>query len=114
MIDHELLARLRLEPLDRKKHDRAAFSCGEPRVDKFLTDFAAGQQDNDFTRVTVCCLDSAVAVIGYYAMNAHSIDISSLPEGIRKKLPKYPTVGALYLSVLAFILTSNRKVLANT
>jgi ribosomal protein S18 acetylase RimI-like enzyme len=94
------LARVRIEPLDRKKHDRAAFSCGVDRVDNFLKKTAARQQDDDHTRVSVACLDSSDAIVGYYALNAHAIDVSTLPEADRTRLPSYPTISAIYLSIV--------------
>jgi ribosomal protein S18 acetylase RimI-like enzyme len=100
MIDRALLARLRIEPLDRKKHDRAAFSCGVERVDNFLKKTATRQQDHGHTRVSVACLDASDTVIGYYALNAHAIDASTLLEADRKKLPSYPTISAIYLSIV--------------
>ena len=65
MIDRAFLARIRIEPLDRNKHDRAAFSCGEERVDNFLKKTATRQQDEGHTRVNVACLDDGNVVIGY-------------------------------------------------
>jgi ribosomal protein S18 acetylase RimI-like enzyme len=98
MIDLALLARVRIEPLDRSKHDRAVFSCGDDRLDNFLKNTAARQHEDDLTRVNVCCLDDANLVIGYYALNSHFIDAATLPEADRKKLPSYPTIPAIYLS----------------
>ncbi|QUS37985.1 GNAT family N-acetyltransferase [Tardiphaga alba] len=102
MIDRAFLARLRIEPLDRSRHERAGFHCGVDRVDNFLTNTAARQQDNDLTRVYVACLDQSDAVIGYYALNAHAIDAASLPQAMAKKLPNYPTIAAIYLSIIGF------------
>lgn len=102
MIDSAFLARLRIEPLDRDKHDRAAFGSGVDRVDNFLHKTAARQQDADHTRVYVACLDDENDVIGYYALNSHSIDVTTLPDDKRKSLPRYPTISAIYLSVIGF------------
>lgn len=102
MIDRAFLARLRIEPLDRTTHDRAAFRCGVDRIDNFLQKTAARQQDADHTRVYVACLDATNGVVGYYALNSHSIDVTTLPEEIRSKLPSYPTISAIYLSVIGF------------
>jgi ribosomal protein S18 acetylase RimI-like enzyme len=102
MIDRAFLARLRIEPLDRNKHNRAAFSSGVDRVDNFLHKTAARQQDADHTRVYVACLDDGNEVVGYYALNSHAIDITLLPEDKRKSLPRYPTISAIYLSVVGF------------
>src|SRR5258708_39985574 len=101
-IDRAFLARLRIEPLDRSLHDRGAFSAGVARVDNFLKNNSGSQQDNDLTRVYVACLDDQVEVIGYYAVNSHAIDINNLPEPVREKLPRYPTIPAIYLSMIGF------------
>jgi ribosomal protein S18 acetylase RimI-like enzyme len=102
MIDRAFLARLRIEQFDRNKHDRAGFRCGVDRVDNFLAINAARQQDADHTRVYVACLDQAVAVCGYYALNAHAIEVASLPVSMVKRLPSYPTISAIYLSIIGF------------
>jgi ribosomal protein S18 acetylase RimI-like enzyme len=100
MTDRAFLARVHFEPLDRNAHDRAAFSCGEERVNNFLQKTAARQQDRDHTRVYVACLDDQQSVIGFYALNSHSIDVHTLPEEQREKLPNYPQISSIYLSVV--------------
>lgn len=50
MIDEEWLARLLIEPLDRHKYDRAAFSCGHDRIDNFLKTLATQQADKDVAK----------------------------------------------------------------
>ena len=100
MIDLTLLARIRIEPLDRNTHDRAAFSCGEPRIDNYISKSAANHQADHITRVRVGCLDTTYDVIAFYALNAHSIDVTTLPQNLQKKLPRFPSVPAVYLSML--------------
>ena len=100
MTDTALLKRLKIEPLDRNIHDRAAFSCGEQRIDNFLKTNAAGQQDQGVTKAYVIVEPPEKRVLGFYAMNAHSIDATVIPEDLRKKLPKYPTFGAIYISMI--------------
>lgn len=102
MIDRAYLARLRIESLDRSRHDRAAFRSGVDRVDNFLHRTAARQQDDDHTRVYVACLDDRVEVIGYYALNSHAIEVTTLADDRRKQLPNYPTISAIYLSMVGF------------
>lgn len=99
MIDLAFLARVRIEPLDRN-HDRAAFTCGDDRLDNFIRRTAARQQEQDIARVFVGCLDATPLVIAYYALNSHFIDVTTLPEADRKKLPAYDTIPAIYLSKL--------------
>lgn len=109
MIDRPFLARLRIEPLDRSRHDRTGFRCGVDRVDNFLASTAARQQDADLTRVYVACLDQSDAVVGYYALNAHAIEAASLPQAMAKKLPNYATIAAIYLSIIGFHIDQQGK-----
>jgi ribosomal protein S18 acetylase RimI-like enzyme len=100
MTNLAFLRRVRIEPFDRNQHDRAAFSCGETRIDNFLQKSGSKRQDQNFSRVFVACLDTLNTVTGFYSLNAHAIDVSSLPEDVKKKLPQYPTVPAVYLSMI--------------
>ena len=101
MIDLEFLARLTIEPLDRQKHDRAVFSCGVASIDNYIAKSAAKHQDENVTRVRVACIDATLVIAGFYALNSHAIDVTSLPEAERKRLPHYPTTPAVYLSMIA-------------
>ncbi len=100
MTDRAFLRRICIEPFDRDKHDRTAFSCGEPRIDNYIQRSTSKRQDQNFSRVFVACLDDSDPVIGFYSLNAHAIDVSSLPEASKKKLPQYPAVPAVYLSMI--------------
>jgi ribosomal protein S18 acetylase RimI-like enzyme len=102
MIDSAFLARLRIEPLDRKRHDRTALRCGVDRIDNFLQKTAARLQDDDHSRVYVACLDDRHEIVGFYALNAYAIEITSLPDALRKGLPSYPAISSIYLSMLGF------------
>jgi GNAT superfamily N-acetyltransferase len=99
MTDLAFLKRARIEPLDHT-HDRAAFTCGDAPLDNFLKNSATKQQQADIARVYISCLDAEFVAIGYYALNSHFIDATTLPEKDRKKLPSYPTMPAIYLSKL--------------
>lgn len=98
--DEAWLVRLLIEPLDRKKHDRAAFSCGEIRIDNFLKNPAAKHADNDFSKTYVAVEPPSGEIAGYYTLGPHAIAVSSLPEKDRKRLPGHPTIGAFYLSMI--------------
>ena len=100
MVDSDLLARIRVEPLDRRKHDRVAFTCGASTLDNYLKNTAARQQDEDMTRVRFGRLDDSKDVICFHAMNAHSLDISSLDEPFRKRFPRYDAIPSIYISMI--------------
>lgn len=101
ILDGALLGRLRVEPLDRRKHERSAFTCGVGRVDNFLRNTATRQQDQDVTRVYVACATESTAVVGFYALNAHAINAATLGEPLRRRLPNYDALPAIYLSMIA-------------
>lgn len=99
--DEAWLSRLMIEPLDRTKHDRAAFSCGVTRIDNFLKYNAVKQAHEDFTKTYVVVEPPSNRVLGYYALCPHAVDIRSLPENDQKKMPRFPTTSAIYLSIIA-------------
>jgi ribosomal protein S18 acetylase RimI-like enzyme len=107
--DGTWLSCLKIEPLDRRKHDRAAFSCGVDRIDNFLKSTAAKQADEDFTKVYVAVEPPSNNILGYYSLSAHSIDIQSLPEHDRKRMPRYSTIPAIYLSTIAVHVSVQRR-----
>ena len=90
-----------IEPLDPAKHDRAAFSCGVGRLDNFLKRTARKQQAGDFTRIWVATDSKQVAILGYYALNAHFIEGSDLPARLTKDAPRSSCIPTVYLSMIA-------------
>lgn len=100
--DLHYLRTLTIEPLDPKKHDRAAFSSGIARIDNFLKLSAKKQQADDHTRVRVA-LEPDGTVVGYYALNSHSLDLpetAELPKRLRRNAPRHGAVPAAYLSMV--------------
>jgi hypothetical protein len=68
-------------------HDRSGFSCGKPSLDEFLKKFAGQYDRRDFARTNVAVLPPEPTVQGYYTLLGGSLDLSELPETVRKKLP---------------------------
>ncbi|MBT6406729.1 MAG: GNAT family N-acetyltransferase, partial [Rhodospirillaceae bacterium] len=84
-----------IEPLG-KKHNRAAFSCGTDELDTYLQRQASQDTKRRIARIFV--IRSAAddqTILGYYTLSALSIDLSSLPSDLVKKLPKHPLPAAL-------------------
>ena len=71
-------------------HDRSGFSCGKPPLDEFLKKFAGQYDRRDFARTYVAVSPPDPAVQGYYTLSGGSLDLSELPEAVRKKLPHHP------------------------
>ena len=94
--------RVTIEPLDPATHDRSAFSCGVSRLDNFLKRTARKQQASDFTRVWVAVEGGQNTILGYYAMNAHSLEgEEGLPRSLTRHAPRSGGIPAVYLSMIA-------------
>ena len=93
--------RLCIEPFDPKRHDRSTFSCGTNRLDNFLKRTAKKHQAGGFTRVWVATDGCERRVLGYYALNAHSLEAVDLPEALVRKAPRFGGIPAVYLSMIA-------------
>ena len=83
-----------IEPLG-KRHDRAAFSCGLPELDRYLARQAGQDVRRRIARVFVCTAEASDTVLGFYTLSALAIDLSSLPEELSRKLPRHPVPCAL-------------------
>jgi len=77
---------MRLERLDRK-HPRAKFRCGEPKVDQWLATKALQHQEKNLS-VTRVLLDFGGGIAGYYTLATGQIDFGELPAEVRKTLPR--------------------------
>jgi predicted GNAT family N-acyltransferase len=86
--------------LDSKVHDRAAFSCGAPELDRYIREHASQDVKRDVARVFVAVQAGAPTVCGYYSLSAASFQRDSLPANQAKRLPRYP-VPAVLLGRLA-------------
>ena len=90
-----------IEPLDPDRHDRASFSCGAARLDNFLKRTARKHHAGDFTRVWVATDGRSPPVLGFYALNAHSLEGDDLPKGLTRDAPRHGAIPAVYLSMIA-------------
>ena len=87
-------------PLDAS-HPRRSFSCGVPVLDRYLHE-RAGQDIRKYYAALFVALDVSVGkIIGYYTLSNTSIDLTDIPEPMRKTLPKYSEVPAIRLGRLA-------------
>lgn len=92
--------KLVIEPLDPSKHDRAAFSCGVSQVDNFIKKTANKLTKADNLRVWVLTAEDEKSIIGFYAINAHSIYYDELPEKFARNRPGHGAIPAAYISMV--------------
>lgn len=89
-----------IELLDPNGHDRAAFSCGITQVDNFFKKTANKLSKADNLRVYVMTEDDGTTVIGFYAINSHSISYRDLPEKYARARPGHGNIPAAYISMV--------------
>lgn len=99
MTDSKANAKCIIEPLDPSKHDRAAFSCGIDQVDNFFKHTANKLARAGNLRVHVLTGPDG-SIVGFYALNAHSIHYADLPEKFKRDRPGHGTIPAAYISMI--------------
>lgn len=82
------------------RHDRAAFTCGQPTLDTFLRSLVTQYEKRRLGRTFIAIEPNQDRVAGFYTLAAGTLDLSSLPEKERKKLPKHP-IPTIHLGRLA-------------
>lgn len=90
-----------IELLNKKQHDIADFSCGVKELDIYLKVRAGQESKKKITAVYAIHERGAEKVIGYYTLSSYSIELTSLPIEVTKKLPKYPLLPASLIGRLA-------------
>ena len=108
MTDPAGAARIVIEPLDPARHDRAGFSCGIAQVDNFFKKTANKLARADNVRVFVM-VDAFGAVIGFHALNAHSVHYQDLPGRFEKSRPGHGVIPAAYISMIGVDSRFQRK-----
>jgi ribosomal protein S18 acetylase RimI-like enzyme len=89
-----------IEPLDASRHDRESFSSGVSQCDNFIRLTAGKLSKAGHTRVFVMTPDSR-KIVGYYALNAHSIDYSELPSQFARDRPASGAIPAAFIAMIA-------------
>jgi hypothetical protein len=83
---------LRFEPPDKKKHDRAAFSCEQESLDRYLKEHATQEVKKRVAAVYVLTPDGKT-IAGYYTLSQYAIEAGELKarawyDSIRPELGK--------------------------
>ena len=73
-------------PLNKKGHDRKGFDCGVDALNSYLRMMANQQDKKDNTRTFVLeDINKPKGIIGYYTLTMTSLDLSVLPDQLKKK-----------------------------
>lgn len=89
------------EPLGNQ-HDRMQFDCGVSVLNDYLAKYAKQDVKRKAAAVFVLVNRSEPKrIIGFYTLCATSVELSELPDGLTKKLPRYPAIPAILVGRLA-------------
>jgi ribosomal protein S18 acetylase RimI-like enzyme len=88
-----------IEPFDPEKHDRTAFSCGVEQVDNFFKKTANKLAKADNLRLWVMTTEDG-DLVGFYGVNAHSVDYQDLPAKYARTRPGHGSIPAAYISMI--------------
>ncbi|MHB8418965.1 MAG: GNAT family N-acetyltransferase [Myxococcales bacterium] len=84
-----------IEPLERR-HDRRAFSCGEPSLDDWFRHRASQDARRDLAQVFVA-IDEQLGLVGFYSLSAFALEL----EDLAQRLPRYDAIPAALIGRLA-------------
>lgn len=91
--------RFQIEPFDPEKHDRDRFICGVDQVDNYFKKTAKKLMEAGNTSVYVM-VGPEGDVAGFYAMNAHAVHYSDLPDRYKRTAPGHGSIPAVYISMI--------------
>src|SRR5690242_4066480 len=86
----------------QNSQNRAAFSCGNASLDRYLKEQA--EQDLQCGCAAPFVLvpeHGSPTILGYYTLSSYGIDVGQLPADVAKRLPRYPLIPATLLGRLA-------------
>ena len=73
-----------------KRHDRAAFDCGDPDLNLYLQKFARQNHESGGAKCFIAAPSDAPArVLGFYTLSPASIEYSRTPALAKKGLARY-------------------------
>ena len=89
-----------IEPLG--DHDRAAFSCGNPVLDRYLREQASQDLKRGLASIfIVTAKDDPKTILAYYTLSSRELKLEQLPPEMAKKAGKYGRVGVTLLGRMA-------------
>lgn len=88
----------RIEALS--SHDRSAFCCGNDRIDRYFRETVTQDVKRGFAKCFVAVETETDKLAGFYTLTSNSIPLTQIPDDLKKKLPRYPTVPVVLISWL--------------
>jgi GNAT superfamily N-acetyltransferase len=84
----------------RKDHERASFRCGSAALDEHLHRYARQNERAGIARTFVAVAPPSQRIVGYYSLAASSIRFATVPDDLKRRMPRYP-IPSILLARLA-------------
>ena len=72
-----------------RRHDRSRFDCGSEHLNRYIRLQASQDARRRVSRV-FAVPEGSSEVVGFYTLSAASIERTSLPTTVARRLPRYP------------------------
>jgi ribosomal protein S18 acetylase RimI-like enzyme len=82
-------------------HDREGFSCGTESLDRYFQSQVTQDVRRHVTNCFVAIEANTRIVAGFFTIAAASIPTPDLPEAVKRRLPRYPSLPAIRVGRLA-------------
>lgn len=90
----------RIEVL-RADHDVSEFASGEEALNLYLQRIARQDSKRYVANVYILVDATTSRIAGFYTLSALSVQLTNLPEDLRKRMPRYPDIPAILIGRLA-------------
>jgi predicted GNAT family N-acyltransferase len=102
VVPEEVSAAFKIEPFDKRKHNRVEFSCEHEALTVYIKKQASQDIRKRVAAVFVLTRDGK-AIAGYYTLSQYAVDSRSVPENTMRELglPRYKELPATLLGRLA-------------
>jgi GNAT superfamily N-acetyltransferase len=84
-----------------REHAKAGFCCGAELIDRYFTERAGQDIKRNLARCFVAIDNEQQSIAGYYTLSAAQIPLTSLPELLARKMPRYDAIPASRIGRLA-------------
>jgi len=76
-----------------RKHDRAAFDCGDAALNEFLLRYARQSHDQGAAKTFLAIEDNGKAILGFYSLAPASLAYDRAPDLARRGLARHEVAG---------------------
>ena len=72
--------------------DRSSFCCGNDRIDHYFREIVTQDIKRRYVNCVVAVEAETGKLAGFYTLSANGIPLTDIPDDLKKKMPRYPTV----------------------